>query len=153
MSQVATTYYPKIINEDKASAMFYYFQENIEWIDGIRSKNGFTRKAKPMNIGMDEILDSIIAEALLKIGITQAIVYGIYLNYYRNGEDYTHNHSHPGQKQVIISLGASRVLTMGKRSFVMNNGDVIVFGSAIHGIPKDPNCQQGRISIAMFLAK
>jgi len=106
-----------------------------------------------MNIGMDEILDSIIAEALLKIGITQAIVYGIYLNYYRNGEDYTPNHSHPGQKQVIISLGASRVLTMGKRSFVMNNGDVIVFGSAIHGIPKDPNCQQGRISIAMFLAK
>jgi len=33
----------------------------------------------------------------------------------------------------------------------MGNGDAIIFGSAIHGVPKDSNCKAGRISIAVFM--
>lgn len=152
-TRVLTTYHPKIIDADGSTAIYEYLRDNIKWVDGIRSKQGFTRKAKPMTIGEDEILDSVIVQALNKIGVTEAAVYGIYLNYYRDGNDWTPNHSHPGMKQVVISLGATRTLTMGKGSHTMSNGDVIIFGSSIHGVPKDPNCKDGRISIAMFLAK
>jgi len=106
-----------------------------------------------MQLGMDAVIDNCIIESLAKMGVTSSGVYGIYLNYYRNGEDWTPNHSHPGMKQVVISLGATRLLTMGKSSYAMNNGDAIVFGSGIHGVPKDPTCTTGRISIALFLEK
>lgn len=119
----------------------------------IRSRSGFTRKAKPMYPGMDPILDNCIIKVLSTINNTQSQIYGIYLNYYRNGEDWTPNHSHPGMKQIVISLGADRILTMASNRYNMSNGDVIVFGSSIHGVPKDPNCKTGRISIAMFLEK
>jgi len=153
MTRVQTKYYPNIVDSDTAMAIYYYLEERIEWEDGVRSKLGFTRKAKPMQLGMDAVIDSCIMESLAKMGVTSSGVYGIYLNYYRNGEDWTPNHSHPGMKQVVISLGASRVLTMGKSSYVMNNGDAIVFGSGIHGVPKDTACTTGRISIALFLEK
>jgi len=103
--------------------------------------------------GMDPILDNCIIKVLSTINNTQSQIYGIYLNYYRNGEDWTPNHSHPGMKQIVISLGADRILTMASNRYNMSNGDVIVFGSSIHGVPKDPNCKTGRISIAMFLEK
>ena len=153
MNRVQTKYYPNIIDSDAAMAIYYYLEENIDWEDGVRSKLGFTRKAKPMELGMDAVIDRCIVESLEKMGITTSNVYGIYLNYYRNGEDWTPNHSHPGMKQVVISLGSTRVLTMGKSSYAMNNGDAIVFGSAVHGVPKDTACTSGRISIALFLEK
>lgn len=122
--------------------LYYHLEDNIDWEDGVRSKSGFTRKAKPMQLGIDSVVDNFILESLSKIGVTTFGIYGIY----RDGEDWTPNHSHPGMKQVVISLGSTRKLTM-------NNGDIIIFGSAVHGVPKDPNCTTGRISIALFLEK
>lgn len=151
--RVKTQYYPGIMENDMARALYYYLEENIEWEDGVLSKKGFTRKAKPMNIGMDVTLDKVIIDTLEKMGIVDGGVHGIYLNYYRDGNDWTPNHTHPGMKQVVISLGVTRTLTMGKGCYNMTNGDAIIFGSAIHGVPKDPNCTEGRISIALFLEK
>ena len=116
-------------------AVYYHLEENIQWEDGIRSRSGFTRKANPMYPGMDPILDNCIIKVLSTINNTQSQIYGIYLNYYRNGEDWTPNHSHPGMKQIVISLGADRILTMASNRYNMSNGDVIVFGSSIHGVP------------------
>ena len=78
------------------------------------------------------------------------MVLGLYLNRYRNGEEWTPNHSHKGTKQIVVSFGAMRVLDVGKRQFQMENGDAIIFGSAVHGVPK---CIQPetRISLAAFL--
>jgi hypothetical protein len=154
MARVYTQYYPNLLTADHATALFEYLKDNIEWENGIMSRvHGFTRKAKPMQLGMDQVLDSTIAAVFEKMGIDSAGIYGVYLNYYRDGNDFTPAHSHPGLKQIVISLGATRTLTMGSSSYEMKNGDVIIFGSSIHGVPKDPECKDGRISIALFLRK
>jgi hypothetical protein len=171
VKRTRTVHYPKLLNGDCATILFNHFKNNIEWEDGVRSKTGFTRKAKAMSVKDDMVLNELIIMVLPQIGITEAILHGIYLNYYRTGEDWTPNHAHPKMRQVVISLGATRILTVGARSFCMANGDVIVFGSTIHGVPKEqypeqlmcaPGCsiscacrtfKEGRISVALFLSK
>jgi hypothetical protein len=63
---------------------------------------------------------------------------------------YTPNHAHKGTHQLIISLGCPRTLQLGKKEFIMENGDAIIFGGSSHGIPRD-NSVTGRISIATFM--
>ncbi len=137
-----------------------HYMKNIQWVDGIKSRNGFTRKECSMNFGEDVILDKIIfdvmdfleCQTVKPIKINLSNLRGIYLNYYRNGNDYTPNHSRKNTHQLIISLGVSRTLNVGKRSFVTKNGDVIFFGSSVHGVPKE-QCNEERISIAVFIAR
>jgi hypothetical protein len=78
----------------------------------------------------------------------------IYLNYYENGEIWTTdhpNHSHSGTHQLVISLGCPRTLQVTKKDYRMENGDAILFGSAIHGVPKEVNVKEERIGIATFM--
>lgn len=152
-TRVLTQYYPGLIDNDRALATFEYFKDNIEWVDGVPSRSGFTRKARPMTLGEDDVLDTIILETLQTLGISNVILFGIYLNYYRDGNDYTPNHTHPGTRQVVISLGCTRTLNVSNKVYNMGNGDVIIFGSALHGVPKDLNCLDARISIALLISK
>ncbi len=55
------------------------------------------------------------------------------------------------KKQLIISLGESRTLTIGSKEYNMENGDVEIFGSSYHSVPKNPEITKGRISIAVFI--
>lgn len=153
VARISTQHYPKLIDPDQATEIYKYLRDNIAWVDGIRSRRGPTRKACPMALGQDDILDAVILETFHLLKMKEVKLVGIYLNYYRKGSDFTPNHSHPGMKQVVISLGATRVLTVGTKSYPMGNGDVIIFGSSVHGIPEDPTCQEGRISIALFIEK
>ena len=148
-----TKYNPKLLDDNYCTALYYHFKYNIEWVDGVRSKKGFTRKARPINFNQDVNLDELINRTLSKLEISRVSILGIYLNYYRNGNDWTPNHSHPKQRQVVISLGAPRTLELGSKSYDMDNGDVIIFGSSIHGVPKQPDRTKGRISVALFLSK
>ena len=63
---------------------------------------------------------------------------------------WTPNHSHKGTHQLVISLGTSRTLQVGNKDYLMENGDVILFGSSMHGIKPDQSVN-GRISIATFM--
>lgn len=125
-------------------------KESIIWEEGIRSKKGFTRKAKALLMGEYPLIDEIILDALKKITKNRYLISHIYLNYYVDGNMWTPNHSHPGTHQLVISLGASRNLDIGKKSFLMESGDIILFGSSIHGVPKC-DIKEGRISIATFM--
>lgn len=138
-----------VIPDDTAQAAFEYLRDSIKWEQGVKSKNGNTRLAKAVQIGEDDLLDILIENALTKLGKTDIDIYGVYLNYYLNGTMYTPNHSHAKTLQIIISLGATRTLTIGKKEYQMKNGDVAIFGSSIHGVPKDET-KEGRISIAIF---
>ena len=117
---------------DTSTALYHHLLYNINWIDGIPSKNSFTRKV------MNE----------LKL---ENIILGVYLNYYVDGKMWTPNYSHPKQKQIIISLGTTRKLFIAKKQYNSANGDVIIFGSSIHGVQKEPEITGGRISIAIFM--
>ena len=130
--------------------MYFHLMKNIEWEDGIKSKKGFTRKAKALDIGDLEEVDNLILKVLSEISNTNYFIDGIYLNYHENGEMWTPNHSHKGTHQLVISLGATRILNVSNKSYNMENGDAVIFGSAIHGVPKDESTE-GRISIATFM--
>lgn len=150
-----TIYVENFIDEKTASNIYDYLANNTEWENGIPSKHGFTRLAKNMG-DLDSFpfeIQAIIKSAIAKYYSTTVDLLGIYMNYYKDGSHFTPNHSHQGTDQLVLSFGATRTLTVGKKSFKLGNGDLILFGSSIHGIPKDPNVSTGRISIATFMKK
>lgn len=146
-----TTFKKNILDKDFAETLYYTLQYNTEWEEGIRSRKGFTRKAKALDPNDNPILTSIVLETLTKITKQQYVLEGIYLNYYQDGNMWTPNHSHKGTHQLVISLGDTRTLEIGKKKFSMENGDAILFGGSIHGVPKEEN-KKGRISIATFMS-
>lgn len=145
-----TIFKKEVINPDVATNLYNLLKWNIEWQDGVRSKSGFTRKAKPLCYGQMKEIDDIIDIALISLTNVQYDVESIYLNYYENGSSWCPSHSHKGTHQLVISLGETRTLKVGTKSYDMSNGDTIIFGSSAHGVPKD-NTVNGRISIATFL--
>jgi len=147
-----TTFQKGVIEKKDARRLYVKLRENIEWEEGIRSKKGFTRLAKALAPGVNKEIDDVIKSALeALIPGKRYYIMGIYLNYYKDGQCWTPNHKHEGTHQLVISLGATRTLCVGKKDYEMENGDAIVFGSSIHGIPKDDSQRRGRISIATFM--
>jgi hypothetical protein len=140
-----------VLSKYVADEMYKHLLKNIVWEDGVRSKKGFTRKAKSVCIGYDMGIDLSIYSALSNLAQYEYYIGGIYLNYYEDGNMWTPNHTHPGSHQMVISLGAPRTLKVASKDYLMSNGDAIIFGSSIHGVPKDPDCKEGRISIAVFM--
>lgn len=148
-ARCTTTYKEDILDTD-TSLMSYEYLINKRWVDGIRSKSGFTRKACSLTPGDDTLVDNIVETALVALAKNKYATVGIYLNYYENGKMWTPNHTHPETHQLVVSLGAERVLQVAKKTYKMKTGSAIIFGSASHGVPKC-ECQEGRISIAVFL--
>lgn len=146
-----TTFVKGVIDEKDSNNLYKYLEKHIKWEDGIKSKKGFTRKAKALNYGDNKKIDEAIDEALSKLTDTRYHIIGVYLNYYENEEMWTPNHSHKGTHQLVISLGDSRTLQVAKKEYLMEAGDAIIFGSSIHGIPKSDIPKGGRISIATFM--
>ncbi len=155
MSRVLTRHLPHLLPSDEALALYYYLEEVVTWEAGVPSRKGPTRLAKRVEIDQYPEITRVVRLALARLypEKNQVGVHGVYLNYYRDGNMWTPNHSHKGTAQLIISLGATRVLKVGKRDYPLENGDVIVFGSAVHGVPTQPEVREGRISIAVFLQK
>ena len=153
-----TTFKEKVIDEDEALAIYLTLKDSIEWEEEIRSKKGFTRKAKTVPMGQYPEIDSVIIRALRYL-ITckesknpkKYAILNYYLNYYEDGNMWTPNHSHRGTHQMVLSLGATRTLTVGKKEFQMSSGSAILFGGSIHGVPKNKAVKEGRISIATFM--
>lgn len=147
------------LNSAMCNNLYNYLKANIVWGEGIKSKNGHTRSAAMFELNefitfIDNFPEIIanVSEIISQYSIRKTCA-GIYVNYYKNGDDWTPNHTHPGTTQIVISLGATRTFLYGKKEFSSNNGDVFVFGSSLHGVPKEPTIQEGRISIALFMTE
>ena len=142
---------------DHATALYEYFISNIEWDNNIALRNSrnddFTVKTKSVELGSDEVIDTTIRDILSKLSIYPSTIYGIRLNYYRNGDDYTPSHTYAGIAHIILSLGATRTLNLNGENYDINNGDCVRFGIIEHGVPKQPSCTDGRISLVLYLKK
>jgi hypothetical protein len=150
--KVSTIVFKKsVFTLDESMNAFAYLKQNINWIDGIKTRTGQkTRKAMPLNIGDVPIVDTLISTALTSLTDQKYEILGIYLNYYESGEMWTPNHSHPGTSQLVISLGQTRTLLVDRCPYIMDTGSAIIFGSEKHGVPKDSSTGS-RISIATFM--
>ncbi len=145
------------INQESSNRLYDYLKDNVIWSDGIRSKNGHTRSAAAYALNkflafIDDFPEIIanIMDVIDKYSERKHCA-GLYLNYYKNGNDWTPNHTHPGTTQIVISLGETRTFNYGKTTIPSQNGDILVFGSGLHGVPKEPVVTEGRISIALFM--
>ena len=145
-----TKFKKSTIYEEEARTLYEFLRDNIVWGEGVRSKKGFTRKAAPLRFGDVEEVDLAIVKALSQLTDKSYTIRFIYLNYYENGKMWCPNHTHAGTHQLVISLGCDRILQVNKKDYLMSNGDAILFGSAVHGVPPDES-QRGRISIATFM--
>jgi hypothetical protein len=158
MSRTYTTFLARALDAERAQVLYTFLETNVDWQASIPSRRnkslgGFTRYGK--SICKDEypyvyeILEQIIKQFACFQG-KRIRVWGLYLNYYVNGQMFTPSHSHTGTKQIVLSLGATRTLVVGKKSYAMENGDAILFGGSIHSVPQEPQVETGRISIACF---
>lgn len=162
IKRTITKLYKSHVDEDYAWQLYYTMREELDWVEGVRSKRtGFTRYAYSMASLVDPRIETtlshtiagLILKVLSDLDISVDKCLDVYINYYEDGSNYTPNHSHNNTDQVVISLGATRTLTIGTKRYEMNNGDVIIFGSSVHGVPKEPHVKEGRISIALFIKK
>lgn len=149
---VRTQYISDVLDQKEATEMYQQLRDVTEWELTIRSRGKPTRYGKSIELDDFPAVKMAIKRALVKMfpGRECVAVFGAYLNYYRDGEMWTPNHSHKGTMQLVISLGATRTLTVSKKSYPMTNGSAIVFGGGIHGVPPEPQIKEGRISIAVF---
>jgi hypothetical protein len=159
MCGTKTTYFPEIIDSKTAEVAFDFLKNNTPWVDSIYSKKerkisrkGYSPSVNSGNI-VDDFIVELIASSLLKIKDVQYDLLGIYVNYYASGTDFCPKHAHKGSIQFVLSLGATRKFSVGKKEYDMKSGDAILFGSSTHGIPIQPEVKDGRISVAVFIQK
>lgn len=98
--------YKKFMNEWAALHVFESLKNSSMWNDGIKSRYGISRKQCHYDI-LPEYLQSLILE-LVNIAFTELNfirdenngigILSIYLNYYRNGDDFCPKHRHLGTK-------------------------------------------------------
>ena len=147
------------IPADISTRLYAFLRDTVAWGEGIKSRKGHTRSAASYSLDdfmvlINDYPEAIaaVAEIIEKYSVRKSCA-GLYVNYYKDGNDWTPNHTHPGTTQIVISLGATRTFLYGKTEIPSKNGDVLVFGSGLHGVPKEPAITDGRISIALFMTK
>ena len=146
-----------MFDESTSNSIYEFLKNNVEWQDGIYSRRykKITRSAymEGNDVDIDDYLQSLVDFALLKINSENKkyISFGMYVNYYKNGNDFLPSHSHPNTIQLVLSFGTTRKLKVNSKYYDMTNGDCIMFGSGFHSIDTDPDVVDGRISIATFL--
>ena len=151
----STQYFPQLLTQEESTNLYQYLVKTIKWEKGIYSHKAgkYTRMAKALSLNDNDLVKWAVTESLQRMGLSDYVIFGVYLNYYRDGDDYTPQHKHDNTTQLVISLNepdGDRELTIGKTKYHLNNGDAIIFGGSIHGVPKQPN-RKGRISIATFM--
>lgn len=155
-TRVKTQHHKSLIEEKEATELFNLFKDGIDFEKGIKDKhNKETRPARDLETLFEDDpvvkpFEKMLFGVLDKLKMPNMIIVGQYMNYYKNGNNYAPTHSHKDMTQIIISLGATRTLEIGKKKYKSKNGDVFVFGSSMHGVPKEPEIKEGRISIALF---
>lgn len=70
-------------------------------------------------------------------------------NWYPDGQCSIAPHNHDFWS-AIISFGAPRVFVLDGQPVLLGDGDLLVFGTQRHSVPKMPAVAEGRISVAIF---
>jgi len=70
-------------------------------------------------------------------------------NWYPDGKSTIGAHTHD-HWSAILSIGCSRVFLLDEQPIILNDGDLLVFGTQRHGVPKMPDVVDGRVSLGVF---
>ena len=93
-------------------------------------------------------LDAVIARIMIEwriVGDGSRVL----LNRYDSGDASIATHRQDFWS-VLLSLGHERVLLLDDQPLLLRAGDVLVMGTQKHGVPRQPDCQGPRCSVALF---
>lgn len=93
-------------------------------------------------------LDAVLSRSMLQWGIVTAGC-RVLLNRYDSGEASIATHRHDFWS-VLLSLGGERVFLLDERPILLRAGDLLVMGTQKHGVPRQPDRQDTRVSVALF---
>lgn len=95
------------------------------------------------------VLELLKVARLTVIDGSEMIPLQLFLCYYRNGNDVCPMHSHKC-RQITLSIGADRVMTVGSKKINLYNGSVIYLNTEKHGILKEDSVEGNRVSFNLF---
>lgn len=94
------------------------------------------------------LVDNAIAKIVEEYTIDDPGAY-LLCNRYKDGRAFIAPHQHDFWS-ATFSFGAPRVFLLDKRPLILQEGDVLIFGSQRHSVPKMSNCLGERISLSLF---
>lgn len=93
-------------------------------------------------------LDALLQKAFCEANIRDPQA-RVVMNLYADGQKSLNAHRHD-YWTCLISLGSPRILTVDHTPVVLEDGDMIVFGTQLHGVPEMLDVTGPRISIVIF---
>jgi len=110
-----------------------------------------SKQVAPWRPGECGVLDSLVMEIVSDFGLPDPyqVSYTIKMNWYTDGLARVSTHRHDNWT-LLLSLGTPRILTVDKADILMENGDVILFGTQSHGVPEMPQVEDGRFSLVFM---
>jgi len=103
--------------------------------------------------GSCQKLDELVADLVRDFHLPDPMRsrYTVKMNWYPDANSRVSPHRHDNWT-LLLSLGAPRVLTVDRAKVLMEDGDLILFGTQSHGVPEFPACKGGRLSLVLMFA-
>jgi hypothetical protein len=93
-------------------------------------------------------LDEVLEKVRKDLNIEDPGAY-LMCNWYLDGNTNIASHQHDFWS-AILSFGAPRIFLLDGQPILLGHGDLLVFGTQRHSVPKMPAVQDGRISVCIF---
>eukprot|EP00931_Biecheleriopsis_adriatica_P063779 TRINITY_DN38691_c0_g1_i1.p1 TRINITY_DN38691_c0_g1~~TRINITY_DN38691_c0_g1_i1.p1 ORF type:complete len:907 (-),score=212.24 TRINITY_DN38691_c0_g1_i1:261-2981(-) len=98
--------------------------------------------------GLSPATDRALQKLFAEFGIEGRTV-GVLLNRYDDGQAMLGSHRHDCWT-ALFSFGSERILTIDNTPLLCQDGDLVIFGTQRHGVPKMPEIDTGRITVVVF---
>lgn len=160
----AIYYIEKLVDYDLTSN----FAINIPWQEVIWGRTGRKLPRLTYKPSIPELFElipemtEVIATLCNNLQRPSIKLHGCWLNYYRNGHDYTPFHRDSYDADIVlISFGATRTFAIKDNNgtatgLPLNNGDVLIFDKEFdanhkHALLKETKVTEPRVSIVLFI--
>ena len=98
--------------------------------------------------GSSPAFDKLLQQFFAEYGLADRTS-GIALNWYPDGDSVLGSHRHDCWT-ALFSFGHERILTIDKTPLLLQDCDLVIFGTQRHGVPKMPEVHEGRITVPIF---
>ncbi|CAK9098949.1 unnamed protein product [Durusdinium trenchii] len=98
--------------------------------------------------GSSPAFDKLLQKFFSEYGLADRTA-GIALNWYPDGDSVLGSHRHDCWT-ALFSFGHERILTIDKTPLLLQDSDLVIFGTQRHGVPKMPEVKGGRITVPIF---
>lgn len=140
------THIPQFIQEKKADEIFKILRTQIDWSNrnGLPQSNDFIKWFPDLSKYIDERISKL--REMIKFPESRMATI---ITFLPDGTYDVWDHYHPCQCEVKFSFGGSRPVIVNDTSYMMNSGDVILFGPLNHSVPPQSKCNE-QINIVSY---